>query len=100
MQPNMKMMQQMQARLEKIQQELEETEVEGTAGGGAVRVKVNGLRTVKSIKIDPEAVDPEDMEILEDMILAAINEAMTQAESLSQEKMGALTGGMNIPGLT
>ena len=100
MQPNMKMMQQMQARLEKIQQELEETEVEGTAGGGVVKVTVNGLRTVKNIKIDPEAVDPEDMEILEDMILAAINEAMTSAESLSQEKMGALTGGMNIPGLT
>lgn len=100
MQPNMKMMQQMQARLEKIQQELEETEVQGTAGGGAVTVTVTGLRTVKNIKIDPEAVDPEDMEILEDMILAAINEAMTSAESLSQEKMGALTGGMNIPGLT
>ncbi|TVR73485.1 MAG: YbaB/EbfC family nucleoid-associated protein [Sphaerobacteraceae bacterium] len=100
MQPNMKMMQQMQARLEKIQQELEETDVEGTAGGGAVRVTVSGLRTVKSIKIDPEAVDPEDMEILEDMILAAINEAMNSAEALSQEKMGALTGGMNIPGLT
>jgi nucleoid-associated protein EbfC len=100
MQPNMKMMQQMQARLEKIQQELEETEVEGTAGGGAVKVRVNGLRAVKSIKIDPEAVDPDDMEILEDMILAAINEAMNQAEQLSQEKMGALTGGLNIPGLT
>jgi nucleoid-associated protein EbfC len=55
---------------------------------------------VKSIKIDPEAVDPDDMEILEDMILAAINEAMNQAEQLSQEKMGALTGGLNIPGLT
>lgn len=100
MQPNMKMMQEMQERLEKIQQELEETQVEGTAGGGAVRVTVNGLRTVQGIKIDPEAVDPSDMEILEDMILAAINEAMGKAEQLSQEKMGALTGGMNIPGLT
>jgi nucleoid-associated protein EbfC len=100
MQPNMKMMQQMQARLEKIQQELEEAQVEGTAGGGAVRVTANGLRTVTSIKIDPDAVDPADTEILEDMILAAINEAMTQAEALSQEKMGALTGGLNIPGLT
>ncbi len=100
MQPNNKMMQQMQQRLEQMQQELEETEVQGTAGGGAVTVTVNGLRNVKSIKIDPEAVDPEDMEILEDMILAAINEAMAGAEQLSQEKMGALTGGMNIPGLT
>ena len=100
MQPNMKMVQQMQARLEKMQEELEETIVEGTAGGGAVTVQVNGLRTVKGISIDPDAVDPNDMEILEDMILAAINEAMGQAEALSQEKMGALTGGMNIPGLT
>ena len=100
MQPNMKMMQQMQARLEKIQQELEETEVEGTAGGGAVRATVNGLKSVTGIKIDPDAVDPADMEILEDMILAAINEAMKSAEELSQQKMGALTGGLNIPGLT
>ena len=100
MQPNNKMMQEMQQRLEQMQQELEETEVQGTAGGGAVTVTVNGLRNVKSIKIDPEAVDPEDMEILEDMILAAINEAMNGAEQLSQEKMGALTGGMNIPGIT
>ncbi|MGA7673039.1 MAG: YbaB/EbfC family nucleoid-associated protein [Nitrolancea sp.] len=99
MQPNMKMLQQMQNRIQKMQQELEETTVEGTAGGGAVRVAVNGLRTVQSVKIDPDAVDPKDIEMLEDMVLAAIQEAMKSAEDLASQKMGAITGGINIPGL-
>jgi nucleoid-associated protein EbfC len=99
MQPNMKMIQQMQARIEKIQAELEETTVTGTAGGGAVKVEANGLRNVISVKIDPAAVDPNDVEMLEDMILAATNEAFTKAEELAGQKMGALTGGINIPGL-
>ena len=99
MQPNMKMLQQMQNRLLKMQQELEEATVEGSAGGGAVRVVVNGTRTVKSISIDPEAVDPDDIEILEDMVLTAINDAMANAEQLAAEKMGAITGGLNIPGI-
>ncbi|MBX5445933.1 YbaB/EbfC family nucleoid-associated protein [Sphaerobacter sp.] len=99
MQPNMKMLQQMQNRLLKMQQELEEATVEGSAGGGAVRVVVNGTRTVKSISIDPEAVDPDDIEILEDMVLTAINDAMAKAEQLAAEKMGAITGGLNIPGI-
>ncbi len=99
MQPNMKMLQQMQNRIQKMQQELEETDVEGTAGGGAVRVTVNGLRTVKAVKIDPDAVDPGDIELLEDMVLAAIQEAMKSAEDLASQKMGAITGGINIPGL-
>lgn len=99
MQPNMKMLQQMQNRIQKMQQELEETTVEGTAGGGAVRVSVNGLRTVTSVKIDPDAVDPTDIEMLEDMVLAAIQEAMKSAEDLASEKMGAITGGIKIPGL-
>lgn len=100
MQPNMKMLQQMQNRIQKMQQDLEETTVEGTAGGGAVRVTVNGLRAVKSVKIDPDAVDPQDIEMLEDMVLAAIQEAMKSAEDLASQKMGAITGGINIPGLT
>ncbi len=99
MQPNMKMLQQMQNRIQKMQQELEETTVEGTAGGGAVKVSVNGLRTVQAVKIDPAAVDPEDIEMLEDMVLAAIQEAMKSAEDLASQKMGAITGGINIPGL-
>lgn len=99
MQPNMKMLQQMQNRLAKMQQELAETTVEGTAGGGAVRVTANGLRAVEGVKIDPEAIDPNDIELLEDMILGAINEAMKKAEDLAAEKMGAITGGLNIPGM-
>lgn len=99
MQPNMKMLQQMQNRIQKMQQELEETTVEGTAGGGAVRVSVNGLRAVQSVKIDPDAVDPSDIEMLEDMVLAAIQEAMKTAEDLAANKMAAITGGINIPGL-
>ena len=100
MQPNMKMLQQMQNRIQKMQQELEETIVEGTAGGGAVRVSVNGLRNVQAVKIDPEAFDAQDVEMLEDMVLAAIQEAMKTAEDLAADKMAAITGGINIPGLT
>jgi nucleoid-associated protein EbfC len=96
---NMKMIQQMQNRMAKIQQELEETIVEGTAGGGVVTAKVTGSREFSGIKIDTSVVDPEDVEMLEDLITAAIQDAMTRAADLSQEKLGALTGGMKIPGL-
>lgn len=99
MQPNMKMIQQMQNRMMKIQQELEETVVEGTAGGGVVKVEVNGQRSMQSIKIDPSAVDPEDVEMLEDLVVAAVQDAMERASKLAEDKMGALTGGMKIPGL-
>lgn len=99
MQPNRKMIQQMQNQLLKMQEELAQTVVEGTAGGGAVRVEVNGMRQVQAVHIDPDAVDPEDIGLLEDMILAAINEAMTRAEEAAAQKMGALTGGLGIPGL-
>ena len=98
-QPNMKMLQQMQNRLVKIQQELEETIVEGTAGGGVVTAQVTGSRTFHGIKLDPSAVDPDDVELLEDLITAAIQDAMTKAAALSEEKMSVLTGGMKIPGL-
>ncbi len=100
MQPNMKMIQQMQNRLLKIQQELEETIVEGTAGGGVVTAQVTGSRAFHGIKIDPSAVDPDDVELLEDMITAAIQDAMTKASALAEDKMGAITGGIKIPGLT
>lgn len=99
MQPNMKMIQQMQNRMMKIQQELEEAVVEGTAGGGVVKVEVSGQREMKSIKIDPSAVDPEDVDMLEDLVLAAVQDAMEKATKLNEEKMSALTGGMKIPGL-
>jgi len=100
MQPNMRMIQQMQNRLLKIQQELEETIVEGTAGGGVVKAEVTGSRTFKGIKIEPSVVDPEDVEMLEDLITVAIEDAMAKAAALSEQKMSALTGGIKIPGLT
>ncbi len=99
MQPNMKMIQQMQNRMMKIQEELEETMVEGTSGGGVVKAEVNGQRALQSIKIDPSAVDPEDVEMLEDLVVTAVQDAMDKAAKLAEDKMGALTGGMKIPGL-
>jgi DNA-binding YbaB/EbfC family protein len=95
----MKMIQQMQNRLAKIQEELAETVVEGTAGGGVVTAQVTGAREFKGIKIDPSAVDPDDVEMLEDLITAAITDAMAKAQTLSEDKLGALTGGIKIPGL-
>ena len=97
--PSMKMIQQMQNRLMKVQQELEETEVEGTAGGGVVTAIVTGSKAFKGIKIDKSVVDPDDVEMLEDLINAAIGDAMDKAAKLAEEKMGALTGGMKLPGL-
>jgi DNA-binding YbaB/EbfC family protein len=95
----MKMINQMQARLAKIQQELSETEIEGSAGGGAVKVIVNGQREFVSIKIDPEFVDPEDVDMLEEAVGAAVSDAMRRAQELSENKMGALTGGLKLPGM-
>lgn len=97
---NMKMVQQMQNRIAKIQQELEETVVEGTSGGGAVVARVTGTREFSGIKIDPSTVDPDDVELLEDLITAAVRDAMEKAAVLSEEKMGAITGGMKIPGFS
>ncbi len=97
-QPSMKMIQQMQNRMAKIQEELDETIVTGTAGGGVVTAQVTGQRSFKAIKIDPSAVDPEDVEMLEDLIVTAVKDAMDKAQALSEEKMSALTGGIKIPG--
>jgi DNA-binding YbaB/EbfC family protein len=99
-QPNMKMIQQMQQRLLKAQEELGNEMVEGTAGGGAVTITMNGHKQVQSVKIDPGAVDPEDVETLEEMVLTAIGDASAKAEALAAQRMGALTGGLKIPGLT
>jgi DNA-binding YbaB/EbfC family protein len=96
---NMKAIQQMQMRLEKIQKELGETIVEGSAGGGVVVAKVNGQKEFQSIKIDPSAVDPDDVELLEEMIAAAINDATSKAAALMEDRMGAITGGIKIPGM-
>ncbi len=98
MQPNMNLIRQMQARMAKIQEELNNETVQASAGG-AVKVVMNGHQVVQSIKIDPSAVDPEDVEMLEDLIVAAVNEAVTKSKELAAKRLGALTGGMKIPGL-
>ena len=92
--------QQMQQRLIKAQEELEMESIEASVGGGVVTVVVNGKQKIQSIKIDPVAVDPEDINMLEDLIIAAVNEAMDKAQELASQRVGAITGGMNIPGLT
>jgi DNA-binding YbaB/EbfC family protein len=96
---NQKMILQIQNRLEKIQKELAETVVEGTAGGGVVTAQVTATREFRGIKIDPSAVDPEDVEMLEDLVTAAVQDAMAKAVSVTEEKMSVLTGGMKLPGM-
>lgn len=99
MQPNMRMLQQMQTRMAKIQEELAEQTISADAGGGLVTVEVTGLQELRAIRIKPEAVDPDDVETLEDLLVVAVNEAMEKAKGVAAQKMSALTGGMNIPGL-
>lgn len=94
-----KQAQKMQEEMERVQQETEEEQIEATSGGGAVKVVVNGKKELISIKLDPDAVDPDDVETLEDLILAAVNEGVKKAEEIMSERMGAITGGLNIPGL-
>jgi DNA-binding YbaB/EbfC family protein len=93
----MKQVQKLQANMAKLQAELAERVVEASAGGGAVTVKARGDNELVEIKIDTEAVDPEDMEMLEDMVLAAANEALRKARDMVAEEMGKLTGGLNLP---
>jgi len=96
----MKQAQQLQKQMLKTQQEIEETKVEFSSGGGAVKVVMSGKMIVESIEIDPGAVDPDDVEMLQDLVLSAVNGAMEEAQELASSKMGAITGGLNIPGLT
>ena len=101
-QPNlnemMKQVQQMQAEMMKAQEQLKEETVEASAGGGMVTVKISGDLELREIRIDPEAVDPEDVDMLQDMVLAATNEAIRAAQELAASKMGAATGGLGGPG--
>jgi len=92
--------QRMQSQVAEMQAELAQKTVEATVGGGKIRVSANGAGEVLSIKIDPSVVDPQDVEILEDLILAGIKEAVDQAKSLAAAEMKKITGGMNIPGLS
>ena len=96
----MKQAQQLQKQMLKAQQEIESSTVEFSSGGGAVKVVVSGKMIVESIEIDPDAVDPGDVEMLQDLIIAAINEGLEKAQQMASDRMGALTGGLNIPGLT
>ncbi|MBQ9757845.1 MAG: YbaB/EbfC family nucleoid-associated protein [Clostridia bacterium] len=89
----------MQEQMMKMQEEMEEKVYETTAGGGAVSVKVNGKREIQKISLKPEVVDPDDIEMLEDLITAAVNEALRKVDEGSADEMSKLTGGLNIPGL-
>ena len=94
-----KQAQQLQAKLAKVQEELEVETVEASSGGGMVTVVATGKLTIQSISIDSAVVDATDIEILEDLVLAAINEALNKAQTLANERMAAITGGLGIPGL-
>ena len=94
-----KQAQKMQEEMERIQAEVEEKTVEATSGGGVVKVVVNGKKELVSLNISPEAVDPDDVETLEDLVIAAVNDALKQADEMMAEGMSAITGGLNIPGL-
>ncbi len=93
----MKQAQAMQKQMEDMQKQMEVAEFEASTGGGAVSVKVNGKKEILAVNIKPEVVDPEDVEMLEDLVLSAVNEALRKADEESSEKMGKLTGGMNLP---
>ncbi|ALS24763.1 MULTISPECIES: YbaB/EbfC family nucleoid-associated protein [Paenibacillus] len=95
----MKQVKKMQEQMLKAQEELANKTFEGTAGGGVVSVTVNGHKKVTSVVIKPEAVDPDDVEMLQDLVLAATNDAMLKAEESAGKEMSKLTGGLNIPGL-
>lgn len=95
----MKQMQAMQAKMDQMQEELAEKRVEATAGGGMVKVVANGKQEILEIKIDPEVVNPDDIAMLEELVLAAVNQAREKAAELQMEGLSGLTGGLKIPGL-
>jgi len=91
--------QQLQARLAKAQEELSNIIVEASSGGGAVKVTMNGQQKIKSVKIAPEVVNPQDVEMLEDLILTAVSEALAKSQEAAAKHLGSITGGLKIPGL-
>ncbi|MGI6045344.1 MAG: YbaB/EbfC family nucleoid-associated protein [Eggerthellaceae bacterium] len=95
----MKQAQMMQREMAKAQEEIKEMSFDASAGGGMVKATARGDMSIESIEIDPEAVDPEDVEMLQDMVIAAVNEALRGVGEMSEARMNAVTGGMNIPGL-
>jgi nucleoid-associated protein EbfC len=94
-----RMAQQMQAEMARVQAELETLQVDGSAGGGAVKAVVTGKQDLVSITIDPGVVDPDDVEMLQDLVLAAVNEALGAARRTAEQKMAAVTGGLRLPGM-
>jgi nucleoid-associated protein EbfC len=94
-----KMAQQMQAEMARAEQELQSLTVEGTAGGGAVKAVVTGKQEIVSVTISPDVVDPDDVEMLQDLVLAAVSDALGQARRASEERMARVTGGLRIPGM-
>jgi hypothetical protein len=93
------MAQEMQANMARVQQELRDTTVEATVGGGAVRVVMTGAQELRSVEIDPATVDPSDVELLQDLVFAAVTDALAQSKRLAEEKMAAISGGLGLPGL-
>ncbi len=96
----MKQAQKLQSQMMKLQEELAEKTVESSSGGGMVKVIANGRQQIVSIQIEKEVVDPEDVEMLQDLVLAAANDALAKAQEMVSSEMGKLTGGLNIPGLS
>jgi DNA-binding YbaB/EbfC family protein len=95
-----KQAQELQKNMAKMQEELESATVESSAGGGAVKAVVSGKMKLESLEIDPEAVSPDDVEMLQDLVLAAVNDGLDKAQEMVSSRMSSLTGGLNIPGLT
>ncbi len=95
----MQKIQKMQVEMNQAQEEVENTEFSASSGGGAVEVTVSGKHEILSVKIKPEVVDPEDVEMLEDLLMASLNEAIRKANDTMETRMNGLTGGLNIPGL-
>ena len=95
----LKQAQKMQEDMTNLQADLEQREYSATSGGGMIEVTVDGKHLIKSIKINPDAIDPDDSEMLEDLVTVAVNEAITNAIKTAEEEMGAITGGLNMPGL-
>jgi len=96
----MRQAQELQAKLAKAQQELSNIAVEASSGGGAVKVTINGQQKIQSVKISPEVINPDDVELLEDLVLTAVSEAIAKSQEVAAKHLGELTGGLKIPGLT
>ena len=99
MQGMLKKVQKMQSEMTKLQEELKEREVEGTAGGEAVKAVVNGNKNLVSLTLSPDAVDPEDVEMLQDLIVTAFNDAMKKVDEMTEKELGKVTGGLKLPGM-